>query len=222
LEKGKNMKSSVRIVLMAVAMWAGKINADIIVQYDFSSVSTTTANPVSPSSVHADVTAGAIAPIFYGALSTDPTASGMGFSGKGNDAFIGGGALGYLVRSKGIRLGANYFEFTVTPNSGFRVVYDTVSFKATTPSIVDGKNVTVAWDIRSSIDSYASSLALFTDSVDKKVNTVTGLDISSLGELGSSVTFRIYLYRASTPDRATGTMRLDDVTISGTVIGRQD
>jgi len=208
------MKKSLWIGFITGASFAGMVDAsDIIVQYDFT-VSTTTASPVSPSTVHADVTADAIAPILNGAPSTNITASGMGFSGTGKDAFIGGGTLDYLI-------GDDYFEFTVTPNSGFRVVYDTVSFKATTPSIADGQNVTVAWEIRSSTDSYASTLALFTDSVDKKVNMVAGLDISSLGELGSSVTFRVYLYRASTPEKATGTMRLDDVTISGSIVAER-
>jgi hypothetical protein len=98
----------------------------------------------------------------------------------------------------------DYFEFTLTPNSGYQI--NLTSFVYTGQASGTGPTATA---FRSSIDSYTSDIG---------TATITGTTISlaspSYQNIVSSITFRIYGWGASA---AGGTFSINDFTFNGTV-----
>ncbi len=105
---------------------------------------------------------------------------------------------------------AKYLQFSVTPNANYAIVLNNVSF-------YDQKSGTgpTTWVLRSSLDGYATNLNTPTATNTPFAATPNvvelGLDFQNIS---TAVTFRLYAYGAS---GSTGTWRVDDLTIEGSL-----
>jgi hypothetical protein len=200
------------IALMAIAisgLTTIPATADVIVQYTFSNIIATTATPQPASSTNGNVTVGLFRPILDGVASAIPNSStGMAFSASSGNAYLG------YVKIVATVPGDDYWSFTVQAKAGKLITFDTLSFSWAAPSLSVG--AVVAWDVRSSIDNYASSLGTQQTANPYPATGTKTIDISSLGQRNEVVEFRIYNYETS--GNASGAqMRVDDVTINGSV-----
>jgi hypothetical protein len=92
---------------------------------------------------------------------------------------------------------ANYFEFSITADPGFQINYATVGYSLAALS-------TPTWELRSSVDGYATSFGTHTVSLDAKQNPITD-NVNSLGTRTGTVTFRLYGYNYdNTPGSSDG------------------
>lgn len=101
----------------------------------------------------------------------------------------------------------DYVEFVITAATGYSLSVTGFTYDAARTSTGPS-----TYDIRSSNDSYAASLStgtVLTTPCTSSGGTFTAIVVSS----GSSLTFRIYGYNASS---AAGRMRIDNVSIAGT------
>ena len=110
--------------------------------------------------------------------------------------------------------GSAYFEFTLTPATGYSVSLSAISFG--TKSTATGPQ---AYTLRSSLDGYTSDIAtgtITTGSWLLKTNT----PISFSGTSGTAITFRLYGY-SGTGSASSGTInwRIDDLTVTANVSG---
>jgi len=136
------------------------------------------------------------------------TASDMGFSGTiqyfgGNpgDAIAGTGWDGAS--------GAQYFEFTITPDSGQSLDFST-SGLLTFDDDASGTGA-ADFDIYTSADSFASSIGTGTTSQSFGTSPMNSISLISLGALPTdeAITFRISGFGGSASG---GTWRIDNVT----------
>lgn len=97
----------------------------------------------------------------------------------------------------------DYFEFTMTPNSGFEINF--VSFVYTS-TLSSG---TPSFAFRSSVDGYTSNIGTPTST-----GTTISLSGSNYQNVNTAITFRIYVY--GMPLSST-TFSIDDFTFNGTV-----
>ncbi len=102
----------------------------------------------------------------------------------------------------------NYFTFTITPESGYQFTSVSLSFDYRATSTGP---TTLA--IHSNADSYASSLDSFTITRDTNWYS-SGVRSVSLGNITTATTFRIYGSGASSNS---GTLRVDNVVLNGSV-----
>jgi hypothetical protein len=109
--------------------------------------------------------------------------------------------------------GSGYFEFTLTPTSGYIVTLTSISFGS------DGMSPGPAnYTLRNSADSYASNLATgtLTHNSTWALYSNTGLSIASAD--GTALTFRIYGYGGTgSPPVNQATWYIDDLSIGVTV-----
>ncbi len=103
----------------------------------------------------------------------------------------------------------DYFSFTISPNSGFSLNLDTLTFDTSTSSI------NANYFVRSSVDAFTSNLASFlhnegTSFIPRTAN-VSG---ASFDSLTLPTEFRFYIFDGSTS--TTANARLDSVTLTGT------
>ncbi|MEN9336980.1 MAG: hypothetical protein RLZZ500_1967, partial [Bacteroidota bacterium] len=86
---------------------------------------------------------------------------------------------------------AKYYQFTVTPNAGYQFTPNSLSFvwdrSGTGPTSIA---------IRSSINNYATDIAVL-NGVAASTSAFNNLVMSSLGDIQSTTTFRIYAYNAT-------------------------
>jgi hypothetical protein len=107
---------------------------------------------------------------------------------------------------------AKYLEFTITPNTNYAMVLNSVSF-------YDQKSGTgpTNWVLRSSLDGYVADLnspsPSTTNTPYNVLPNVVELGIS-FQNINTAVTFRLYAYGATS---AAGTWRIDDLTIEGSL-----
>jgi hypothetical protein len=131
-------------------------------------------------------------------------------TGAGAPVYSAGSGGSYFAASTwtGATPGANYFEFTLTPTAGYQIEVTSISFghRATSTG-------PTAFAVRSSSDGFASNLASGTF-VNDGFWRASGTMSITLSALSSGTTFRIYGSGAS---QAGGTLRLDDVTLNGSV-----
>jgi endonuclease YncB( thermonuclease family) len=84
-----------------------------------------------------------------------------------------------------------YYEFTVTPNSGYQFTPSSFNFiwdrSGTGPNTLS---------IRSSIDNYASDIVVITG-VAGNLSNFNSINVSSLANIQSTTTFRVYAYGAT-------------------------
>ncbi|GAB4340447.1 MAG: hypothetical protein OHK0038_19940 [Flammeovirgaceae bacterium] len=104
----------------------------------------------------------------------------------------------------------DYFEFTLTPNSGYEIDFTSFTFDERR----SGTGVR-AWAVRSSVDSYASDISSGTipDNTNFR-NQSVDLSGASYQNITTAITFRIYGYNA---EASGGTWRIDNLTVNGTV-----
>ncbi len=84
---------------------------------------------------------------------------------------------------------SKYFEFSITPNSGLAINYDTVEF-----SLYNNHEGTSDWELRSSVDGFSSALDAGSEPAIHGSGAPISADISSLGTRSGTVTFRIYTF----------------------------
>lgn len=166
-------------------------------------VTYTFGSSASPTTAANSVAANLSASAFSGNLGSPTTGSGSPVYSAGS-----GGSFFTASAWTGSAPGSNYFEFTLTPTSGFQfdVTSITFGYRATSTG-------PTAFAIRSSNNSYASDLASSTLTNDGTWHASGAISIT-LSALSSATTFRVYGSGASASG---GTLRLDDVTVNGTV-----
>jgi len=100
--------------------------------------------------------------------------------------------------------GNDYFEFTLTPNAGYRI--DFTNFVYTAQASASGAT---AFAFRSSVDGYTSTIGAAT-------GTGATLDLTGVAyqNITTAITFRFYGWAASL---STGTFSINDFTFNGTV-----
>ena len=193
--------SPARLGLLAAAVLAMSGAAQAQVYWDFG-----TANPTS--GVPANVTISAVSQGNNNGtttmLSTSSTSSGYtGVSGTTNACAAA--RTGALVTGSS---GSAYFEFTVTPNSGFSFTITSISFGSRETST--GPK---AYTLRSSSDSYASDLATGTLGANSTwvLKSNTGLSINRT----AATTYRIYGHSGTgTASANTANWRIDDLSLA--------
>jgi hypothetical protein len=183
--------------LLSIAMLAMTcaVQAQIVI-YSFGTSGSPTTNASSTAS---DVSAS----VFSGLNGTPATGSGSPVYSAGS-----GGSYFTATAWTGAAPGSNYFQFTITPDSGYSISTTTLTFgyRATPTG-------PTAYSIRSSADSYTANLASGSFTNDGNWSSVGSISITLSG-LVSATTLRLYGSGAST---AGGTLRVDDVGLSGTV-----
>ena len=194
----------IAMVWVGTGFSSGVHAADVV--WNFGSTTPGTTSPTSGATV-ANLTIGGIT---QGSLATS-SGSGTSPTYTGNSAGYNIGftaKAGVLDTTAGT--GSAYFEFSLTPASGYSFLLSAVSFGSRSTS-TGPKNLT----LRSSVDNYASEIGI----------TAAALSDSSWGmkdfgflSLASSAltTFRIYGYNGT--GSGSGNWRVDDVKISVSVI----
>jgi hypothetical protein len=184
---------TIRLGLLFVSLLAsgGALPAQIVV-YSFGS-------SAAPTSVAPNLSAS----VFSSSLGAPNIASG-------NPVYSAGSGGGYFSASTwtGVSPGTNYFEFTLTPGSGHGLSLASISFgyRAT------GTGPT-AFAVRSSSDVFSSTLVSGTITNDSAWHSTGPLSIT-LSSLTTATTLRVY---ASGASNNLGTLRVDDVTLGGSV-----
>ncbi|MFY8213176.1 MAG: beta strand repeat-containing protein, partial [Flavobacterium sp.] len=169
---------------------------------------------VSPASVPLNVTISNLAQGNNNGTTTilSATSASSGYSGAS-----GTNNAGAAARAGVLSTGANgsaYFEFTITPTSGYYFSLKGISFGSRGTSTAP-----VAYVLRSSVDSYGSDLVTGSLSVNSTWGLYSNSTINSISSVGSAITYRIYGYNGTgSPSVNTANWRIDDLTLSGNVI----
>lgn len=187
------MLSSAALALM---MLATGVNAATIAQYPF------TGNSLLSTDTEPNSTADSFG---TGSGITSPA-----FSTTGNPAPSRAVTTNQLSSSFN---SADYWEFAVSAEPGYKLDLTQLTFdvqNAGSAPLPDGR-----WDVRSSLDSYGSSLATFTatGSFANKSVDLSGPSFQNL----LSITFRLYVYDAANTNSGTKSLRTDNVTLEGNV-----
>jgi hypothetical protein len=110
----------------------------------------------------------------------------------------------------------SYFGFTITPNSGFSEGVTSISFDYQRDNAPSG-NPTTTFDLRSSSDNYATSLASLTVHDNGGQFNATGLlPVSST----DAVTYRIYISDDTSQSSTTAGAHLDNVVVTGNTVAQ--
>lgn len=102
---------------------------------------------------------------------------------------------------------SKYYQFTVTPSSGYTLTLESLVFDARRSG-----NGPTDGSVRSSLDGYATNIGTFTPPTNNNTNQTVNL--SSFTNISAPLSFRIYGFNAG---QNNGTMRLDNVTLNGSV-----
>lgn len=206
----------------------GQTNAAVIAAYDFSA-GTTTASTASTGALATSVdseanstagTFGAGAGLVGG---TSPNFhTGISVTTPVNIPPAAAAAPTYFVRTTGTG-GTNeattvaaddYLEFTVTPNVGYTFDLTSITFDR---AVSTSSNLTGPFFVRSSLN-YATTIGAFASSVSTDYTRSTITLSSAYLNLATATTFRIYLYdTGANANSATNVLRLDNVTLNGTL-----
>lgn len=112
----------------------------------------------------------------------------------------------------------SYIEFSATANSGYQLNLTSLSFFRQASNSAPNQ-----LEVRYSTDGFSTSTSWGAAPVSPTTGTTATWDFADFStSSGGTVTFRVYPYGTTradltTPAVATGTFRLDDVTINGTV-----
>lgn len=99
--------------------------------------------------------------------------------------------------------GSAYFEFTVTPATGYSVEISKIEFGTRITNGGPGN-----YSVRTSLDNYATSIASGTNSTTWALKSHTGLNITS--GTGTAITIRIYAYNLKSASSGTINWQIDD------------
>src|SRR6185369_2225430 len=106
----------------------------------------------------------------------------------------------------------DYFSFTIAPSLGYRMNLSGVAAKV---RLQAATNLTATWVVRSSLDNFASTLAMQSAFGSNNWDTLTNvLSVPAFTNLTAPVEFRFYIFADS--QAATDFLRLDDVSFFGT------
>lgn len=174
--------------LACIAGLALPAHAQIVV-YSF------TGNTQAATTLHAQVTAST----FGG--SNGPTI------GNGTPVFAAGSGSFFISQSAwtGAAPGTNYFEFTLTPSSGYSITLSSISFGSRSSG-----SGPINYSFRSSSDSYAADLVA--GSFINDANWYWSGSQSITLTFAEPTTLRLYGYGA---ESSLGTLRIDDFTLNG-------
>lgn len=191
------------VVLFVVGMSAQA--ADVV--WNFGSTTPGTTSPTSGTPV-ANLT---VAGITQGTIATT-SGSGTSPTYTGNSA---GYNIGFTAKAGVLDItagtGSAYFEFSLTPSSGYSFLLSAVSFGSRSTS-TGPKNLT----LRSSVDNYASEIGITAPALSDSSWGIKNFGVLSLTS-SALTTFRIYGYNG-TGAAGSGNWRVDDVKISVAVI----
>lgn len=142
-------------------------------------------------------------------LDSNITATGI----KRGSGIAATNALNRFAASRwnsGIQDSNDYFEFTLTPNSGFQINFLNFVYKAQLSSTGP-----VNFVFRSSLDNYMTDIAtpVITKNPPGEVTPIP-IDLSTLQSITTPITFRLYGWGASS---ATGTFSINEFTFNGSV-----
>lgn len=105
----------------------------------------------------------------------------------------------------------NFFYFSIAPSAGKTLSLNSLDF-----NIARGGAATPrGYDVRSSVDTYATTLGTADIPTVRTTFTAVSIDLTgaSFQNLSSSTTFRVFLYSPS----SSFSIELDDITVDGTV-----
>jgi hypothetical protein len=188
--------------------FAATLQAETLVQYAFTENNTNTSR-------NASTTAANVTPeAFANGAGVTITSSAIG-SPTVRSYFVTGDLVDEAISATS----TDWLGFTINANSGYRLNLQNLSF-AYAFSFNGGTAPTgpATFDVRSSVDNYASSISILTASVGT-VNAVTWSNASivltdaAYQDL-SAITFRIFL-NDGTNTNAVSYVRLDTVTLTG-------
>ena len=204
-----NFLSSMRGAALALTLALSGAAQAQSVYWDFA-----TANPTS--GVPSGVSVGAVSQGNNNGTTTmlGITSASSGYTGASGTNNAGAAARTGVLNTASS--GSAYFEFTVTPNSGFSFSITSISFGSRSTSTGP-----VSFSLRSSADSYGSDLTTGTLGTNNSAWTLrssTGLSISR----SAATTYRIYGYGGTgTPSANTANWRIDDLTVAMTASGAE-
>ena len=178
--------------ILVAAAFATATRADIIVLYDGGEPATTETN--APASVDANVTASLLT-ASGGRVLTFPA---------GNSPSSGNA----INSSSWTAPGTSYYEFVVSPNSGYTMDFTSLTFDA----FRSGSGPTNYY-VRYSVDDFSSNLASGITASAFSANPMVTVSLTDTSVTG--VTFRVF---ADGTGAAAGTWRIDNVALNGTVI----
>jgi hypothetical protein len=149
----------------------GTASAAPITEYDIATANAASANVVNIASQDANVT------------SSTMMSSGLSspFNNPQTFCYLNWPTAGALNPTQ-------YYQFTITPNTGFEVNYSDIDL-----AVASGGSGTGTFEIRSSVDSFASSLVTQNFPINATWQAYN-VNISALGTQTSAVTFRFYMY----------------------------
>jgi hypothetical protein len=135
------------------------------------------------------------------------TSGSSGYTGASGSYNAGNAArIGALSTGSS---GSAYFEFTLTPATGYSVSLSSISFGTRSTSTAPQ-----AYTLRSSADSYASDIATGTMSATSTWQLRSNTGLTFTGGANTAVTFRLYGYNGSgSPSSNTINWRIDDLSI---------
>ena len=112
-----------------------------------------------------------------------------------------------------------YYEFSVSADPGHAILYESISLSLFR-GIQGATHGAESWELRSSADAFASTLASFSlaGSANDEQVLFSGVDISSLGALPGTVIFRLYGfdYTSATDFSGLGAQPLGAGPLTGT------
>jgi len=123
-----------------------------------------------------------------------------------------------ITLATGSYLASNgYYEFSLTANTGYELNLTGLSFDYDKNQLTGGgAKPAITFDLRSSLDGYASTLGAVVD----PGNAATGTfqtSIMNLSDITESVTFRIYLAKGNANFASAGLVHIDNVAVDGSV-----
>ena len=186
------------VILVALFAIAGRLDADVLSQYNFTG-SVRTSSDADLNSTATDFIDG-------------PGLTGTIDGGRGNPLPSLSPNLGTTASTQALALSGNdYFTFTITPAGGFQLNLTSITFD----SAVFG-NITATFFLRSSADNFATDLGSTTTSSSTFANTNISLTGVSFQNVTSSLTFRLYVFDNQDTGNRGGL--LDNILLNGITI----
>jgi hypothetical protein len=158
---------------------------------------------------------------FGSGATVDSQPTGVTFSdfsaGSGLSVSAEAGFYRYDSWASAPTIGVNdYYEFTITPDAGSSIDLATIYFDeqrehASSPS---------KWELRSSIDAYASSIGDAKNTTDN-INFAQQVNLTGVqfADITDPITFRLYAYDQITDQNNNRYWKIDNVVVNGSVTG---
>ncbi|MFH1325681.1 MAG: putative S-layer protein [archaeon] len=212
------MKSKIILPLVlsifALVFFASAVSAATLATWSLNTTAATQTSVSADTGINANVVAGSFT---AGPGVSDPTTSAISkFDVAANGATIDTSWVGAVLGTDGITAtnataavtGDAYFQVTITPNTGFNYVVNSISFDTITTD-ADGMN----FAIRTSADNYASDVATGVSSTTSASKSLAGLKVSAAAT--EVLTIKIYGYNAAL---TTDTFSIKNLKVSGDLV----